>query len=61
MWRRKEAALAMLSLASGLSVFIGFFGGLALPIGIAGIWFAVVAGWAWLSIMSMAHRRHVSA
>ena len=47
-----EPSLALLSLFSGLSVFIGFFGGIASPIGIAGIWFAVVVGWAWLSVLS---------
>ena len=51
--RRRSAALAWLSLFSGLSVLVGFFGGIALPGGIAGIWFAVVAGWAWLAAMSL--------
>lgn len=52
MMRRRQTPLALLSLFSGLSVFIGFFGGIASPIGIAGIWFAVVVGWTWLAIMS---------
>lgn len=51
-WRRGMGALALLSLFSGLSVFFGFFGGIALPIGVAGIWFAVVIGWIWLAVTS---------
>jgi len=53
MMRRHQTPLALLSLFSGLSVFIGFFGGIASPIGVAGIWFAVVVGWAWLFILSL--------
>jgi hypothetical protein len=54
MKRRGETALALLSLFSGLSVFIGFFGGVMSPaIGVAGIWFAVVVGWAWLAALSL--------
>jgi Protein of unknown function (DUF998) len=49
--RRKMLPLSLLSLASGFTVAIGFFGGLALPIGIAGIWIAVVVGWIWLSVV----------
>ena len=52
MWRRRESSLAFVSLLSGLAVAFGFFGGMALPIGILGIWFAVVVGWAWLAVMS---------
>lgn len=52
MARRGLSSLAILSLLGGLSVLFGFFGGIVLPIGIAGIWFAVVAGWAWLAVMS---------
>jgi hypothetical protein len=51
--RRRSASLAGLSLFSGLSVLGGFFGGIALPIGVAGIWFAVVVGWLWLSVLSI--------
>jgi hypothetical protein len=51
-WRRRAASLALLSLFSGLAVVAGFFGGIALPIGVWGIWFAVIVGWAWLSVMS---------
>jgi len=50
--RRRAATLAGLSLFSGVSVLGGFFGGVALPIGVAGIWFAVVVGWLWLWILS---------
>ena len=57
MMRRRHTALALLSLFSGLSVFIGFFGGIASPIGIAGIWFAVVVGWIWLAVMSLQLQR----
>ena len=55
MMRRRQTTLALLSLFSGLSVFIGFFGGIASPIGVAGIWFAVVVGWAWLAVLSLAY------
>jgi len=53
MSRFKTPSMARLSLLSGLSVLIGFFGGFALPIGTLGIWFAVVVGWAWLVVMSL--------
>src|SRR5262245_35866182 len=49
--RRKMLLPSLLSLVSGLTVAIGFFGGLALPIGIIGIWTAVVVGWVWLSVV----------
>jgi hypothetical protein len=61
MMRRRQTPLALLSLFSGLSVFIGFFGGIASPIGIAGIWFAVVVGWAWLAVMSLQLQRQSQA
>jgi hypothetical membrane protein len=57
MRRRHQTALALLSLFSGLSVLIGFFGGVASPIGVAGIWFAVVIGWIWLAVMSFQLQR----
>ena len=57
MWRRKETSLAGLSLVSGLAVVLGFFGGIVLPLGTWGIWFAVVVGWAWLTVMSLRHAR----
>jgi hypothetical protein len=53
MRRRNAASLARLSLFSGLAVVLGFFGGIVLPLGVLGIWFAVVVGWAWLSVMSL--------
>jgi hypothetical protein len=53
MWRRRVSSLAFVSLLSGLAVLLGFFGGIVLPIGIMGIWFAVVVGWAWLAILSL--------
>lgn len=52
MRRRRLPALAWLSLFSGLAVVVGFFGGFAVPVGTLGIWFAVVIGWAWLSVTS---------
>ena len=51
--RRKMLLLAALSLVSGLTVAVGFFGGMMLPIGIIGIWIAVVVGWIWLSVVSL--------
>jgi hypothetical protein len=54
--RRNEKSLARLSLFSGLAILIGFFGGFFIP-GLssptAGIWFAVVVGWVWLSALSL--------
>jgi len=52
MARRNLSTAASLSLLSGLAIFGGFFGGMALPIGIWGIWFAVVVGWVWLAYLS---------
>lgn len=49
--RRGEPMLSRLSLASGLVVLLGFYGGIAL--GVVGIWIAVVAGWAWLAMLSL--------
>lgn len=51
--RLRRQTLAALSLVSGLAVIGGFFGGMALPLGVAGIWFAVVVGWAWLTVLSL--------
>lgn len=54
MSRRNAPSLARLSLLSGLAVVVGFFGPfVGLPFGIPGIWFAVVAGWTWLAVVSM--------
>lgn len=51
--RHGLSSLAWLSLFSGLAVVLGFFGGMMLfAPGILGIWFAVVVGWAWLTILS---------
>jgi hypothetical protein len=52
MFRRRITPLAIVSLVAGLSVIFGFFGGIVLPVGIAGIWFAVVMGWIWLAVVS---------
>jgi hypothetical protein len=54
--RRNEKSLARFSLFSGLAILLGFFGGLFIPgfsSPTAGIWFAVVVGWAWLSVLSL--------
>lgn len=53
MWRRNLSSLAWLSLLAGLAVMLGFLGGMVLPMGILGIWFAVIVGWAWLAVMSL--------
>jgi hypothetical protein len=54
--RRKQSGLARYSVISGVLVAVGFFGGMALPMifpGVLGIWVAVVAGWAWLTVVSI--------
>lgn len=56
MARRKRRSMAGLSLFSGVAIAGGFLapaflGANASPV--AGIWFAVVVGWAWLAIMSL--------
>lgn len=53
MSRRNVSSLARLSFFSGAAIVLGFFGGMAPPIGVLGIWFAVVVGWAWLTVMSL--------
>jgi hypothetical membrane protein len=53
--RRNESSMARLSFFSGLALLAGFFLPPALSsatAAIAGIWFAVVVGWAWLAITS---------
>lgn len=53
---RRERTMARLSLASGLAILLGFFGGFAVPAlakGSIGIWFAIVVGWAWLTAISV--------
>ena len=57
MKRQNMPGLARLSLLSGLVVFLGFFGGIALPLGVLGIWLAVVVGWTWLFTLSLGLRR----
>lgn len=55
MSRRRESSMARLSLAAGLIVLLGFFAPAALPgttAGIVAIWASVVAGWAWLAMIS---------
>jgi uncharacterized protein DUF998 len=60
MRRRGASWLALLSLLSGLTVVLGFFGGIASPVGILGIWIAVVVGWIWLAVMSLSLPRLVA-
>lgn len=50
--RRGERAMSRLSLASGIVMLLGFFGGFALPSPVLGIWISVVMGWAWLTALS---------
>lgn len=59
--RRGMSVLASASLATGVAVLVGFFGGIASPVGIAGIWFAVVAGSAWVSLLSFSLGRSSAA
>jgi len=50
--RRNARSLSRLSLASGVVVLLGFFGGPALSSNpVIGIWISVVVGWAWLAIL----------
>lgn len=54
--RRGARTMARVSLAAGLVVLLGFFGGFAVPAlakGSIGIWLAVVVGWAWLAALSV--------
>ena len=59
MSKRGERGLSRFSLFAGFVVFLGFFGGsvLASSVGVAGIWLAVVMGWAWLAIVSRYYYR----
>src|SRR5262245_50705429 len=54
MSRQGSRGLARLSFVCGLVVLAGFFGGMAIPNSspVLGIWIAVIAGWAWLSVVS---------
>ncbi len=54
--RHGIVSLARWSRLAGHTVVLGFFGGMVLPIGVAGIWLAVVVGWVWLTALS----RHLS-
>lgn len=59
MAKRGERGLSRLSLLAGFVVFLGFFGGAAFSTslgGVAGIWVAVVAGWAWLAVVARYYR-----
>lgn len=51
--RRGLNPLARLSSSAGAAVLLGFYGGMVLPIGVAGIWMAVIAGWSWLTALSL--------
>jgi hypothetical protein len=55
MARLNARALTRFSLFSGLAVLVGFFGGIfsGVAAGVLGIWFSVIVGWAWLSILSL--------
>jgi hypothetical protein len=58
--RRGERGLARFSVLAGFVVFLGFFAGSALASsvgGVAGIWVAVVMGWAWLAVVSRYYYR----
>ncbi len=59
MHRRGASWLALISLFSGLTVVLGFFSGMVFPPGIPGIWIAVVVGWIWLAVMSVALKNPV--
>lgn len=60
MTRRRAIGMAALSLFAGVSVIAGFFAPALVPAAgpVAGIWFAVVMGWAWLSLTSAYLRSH---
>ena len=54
--RRGDRGLARLSAAAGIVVLAGFFAGPAMPsveLMTLGIWIAVLAGWAWLTTVSL--------
>jgi hypothetical protein len=60
MAKRGERELSRFSLLAGFVVFLGFFGGAAFSSsvgGVAGIWVAVVMGWAWLALVSRYYYR----
>ena len=55
MSRRNVPSLARLSLFAGLAVVVAFFGPMFASIlpGTLGIWFGVVMGWTWLTVLSL--------
>jgi hypothetical protein len=61
MARLNARTLMRFSLFSGLAVLLGFFGGIfsGVAAGVLGIWFSVVVGWAWLSVLSLHLYRQV--
>ncbi|MFW6089068.1 MAG: DUF998 domain-containing protein [Gemmatimonadota bacterium] len=63
MSRRGETWMARLSLVAGFSIVAGFMAPAFLPAAgpVAGIWFAVVVGWAWLAATSARLYREASA
>jgi hypothetical protein len=51
MKRRGDRSMTWLSLLSGVGVIGGFLGAMLVPAAnVAGIWFSVVIGWAWLAL-----------
>ena len=60
--RRGDRTAALYSRSSGAVVVLAFIGGAALsvvPAGVALLWLAVVAGWAWLLVVSVRAYRTV--
>lgn len=60
--RRGDLGTANRSRVAGAVVLIGFLGGAALSTGSAGVallWMAVIAGWAWLAFTSLGLYRTV--
>lgn len=53
MLRRRDAWMAGMSAFAGIAVVAGFFAPILLPAAgpVAGIWFSVVVGWAWLALV----------
>lgn len=60
MQRRQRHGLAVASLLAGITVLAGFFGGMAVPGGIYGIWLAVAVGWVWLAAISLHARSNLT-
>lgn len=61
-FRRRQSSGAIWSLVAGIVVIAAFVAGGALsngPAGVALLWLAVVAGWAWLAVTSVAAYRAV--